>query len=85
MFLGKGVLEIYSKFTEEPLCQSVISIKVIKQLYIEIKLWRGCSPVNLLHNFRTLFPKNTSRGLALPSHSDRLIAASAKLQSFGPR
>ena len=25
----------------------------------------GCSPVNLLHIFRTSFPKNTSRGLPL--------------------
>ena len=40
VFLGKGVLKIYSKF-------------------IEITLRYGCSPVNLLHIFRTPFPKNT--------------------------
>ena len=28
-------------------------------------LRHGCSPVNLLHIFRTLFPKNTSGGLLL--------------------
>ena len=28
-------------------------------------LWHGCSPVNLLHIFRTLLPKNTSGGLHL--------------------
>ena len=33
--------------------------------FIEIALRHGCSPVNLLHIFRTLFPKNTSEGLLL--------------------
>ena len=33
--------------------------------FIEITLWHGCSPVNLLNNFRTPFPENTSRGLLL--------------------
>ena len=33
--------------------------------FIEIKLWHGCSPINLLHIFRTPFPKNTSEGLLL--------------------
>ena len=28
--------------------------------FIEIALRHGCSPVNLLHIFRTPFPKNTS-------------------------
>ena len=27
--------------------------------FIEIALWHGCSPINLLHIFRTPFPKNT--------------------------
>ena len=27
--------------------------------FIEITLWHGRFPVNLLHIFRTLFPKNT--------------------------
>ena len=30
--------------------------------FIEITLQHGCSPVNLLHIFRTAFSKNTSRG-----------------------
>ena len=38
-------------------CRSVISI--------EITLLHGCSPVNLLRIFRTLFYKNTSGGLLL--------------------
>ena len=33
--------------------------------FIEILLRHGCSPVNLLHIFRTAFPKNTSEGLLL--------------------
>ena len=31
--------------------------------FIEIAFPHGCSPVNLLHLFRTPFPKNTSGGL----------------------
>ena len=33
--------------------------------FIEITLWHGCSPVNLLHIFRTPFTKNTSGRLLL--------------------
>ena len=33
--------------------------------FIEIALRHGCSPVNLLHIFRTPFPKNTSGRLLL--------------------
>ena len=58
VFLGKDVLKIYSKFTEEHLCQSVISIKLFCN-FVEITLWHRCSPVNLLYIFR-----NTSGGLA---------------------
>ena len=54
--LGKGVLKICSKFTGERPCRSVILIKLLRH---------GCSPVNLLHIFRTLFPKNTSGWLLL--------------------
>ena len=45
--------------------------EVAKQFYMklqsnftEITLRHGCSPVNLLHIFRTPFPKNTSEGAA---------------------
>ena len=31
----------------------------------QIYLWHGCSPVNLLHSFRTPFPRNTSEWLLL--------------------
>ena len=33
--------------------------------FIEITLRHGCTPVNLLHFFKTPFPKNTSGGLLL--------------------
>ena len=48
VLIGKGILKIYSKFTGEHPCQSVISIKLLCR----------CSPVNLLHIFRTPFYKN---------------------------
>ena len=63
-FLGKCVLNICSKFTGEHPCQSAISIKFLCN-FIEIVLWHGCSPVNLLHSLRTPFPKNTSGRLLL--------------------
>ena len=64
VFLGKGVLKIYSKFTGEHPCRSVISIK-LESNFVEITLRHGCSPVNLLHSFRTPFLKNTSGRLLL--------------------
>ena len=64
MFLGKGVLEIYTKFTGEHPCRSAISVKLLCN-FIEIALRHACSPVNLPHIFRTPFCKNTSGGLLL--------------------
>ena len=52
VFLGKGVLKICSKFTGEHPCRSAISIK-LQSNFVEITLWHECSPVNLLHIFRT--------------------------------
>ena len=43
-------------------------LKICRKLlcnFIEITLWHGCSPVNLLHIFRTPFTKNTSGWLLL--------------------
>ena len=57
--LGKGALEIYSKFTRELTGRSVISIK-LESNFIEITLRHGCSPVNLSYIFRTPFLKNVS-------------------------
>ena len=64
VFLGKHVLKIYSKFTGEHPCRSVISIKLQCNL-TETTLLHGCSSVNLLHIFRTSFPKNISGWLLL--------------------
>ena len=66
VFLGKGVVKICRKFTGEHPCRSVISIKLLYNI-IDITLWHGCSPVNLLHIFRTCFPKKTSGGLLIRS------------------
>ena len=64
VFLRKSVLKIYSRFTGEHPCRSVISIKLLCN-FIEITLRHGCSPVNLLHVFRTPFTKNTFGWLLL--------------------
>ena len=67
VFIGKDVLKICSKFTGGHSCRSVISIK-LQSSFIEITLRHGCSPVNLLHIFRTSFLKNIS-GRLLLSHA----------------
>ena len=64
MFLEKSVLKIRCKFTGEYPCRSVISIKLLCN-FTEITLRHGCSPVNLLHIFRTPFTENTSGRLLL--------------------
>ena len=64
MFLGKDILKICSTFTGEHPSRSVILIKLLCN-FIEIALRHGCSPVKLLHIFRTPFYKNTSGGLLL--------------------
>ena len=64
VFLGKGLLKICSKFTGEHPCRIAISIKLLCNVS-EIALRHGCSPVNLLHIFRTPFPRNTSEWLLL--------------------
>ena len=64
VILVKGVLKICSKLTGEHPYRSAISIK-LQSNFIETSLRHGCSPVNLLHLFRIIFPKNTSEGLLL--------------------
>ena len=53
VFLGNGVLKICSKFIGEHPCRIAISLKCN---FIDIALQCGCSPVNLLHMFRTPSP-----------------------------
>ena len=64
VFSRKNVLKICSKFTGELLCRSVISIKLLCN-FIDFALQHGCSFVNLLHIFRTPFPRNFSGWLLL--------------------
>ena len=61
VLLRKVVLKICRKFTREHPCRSVISIKWQSNI-IEITLPHGCSPVNLLHIFRTPFPRTPLGG-----------------------
>ena len=48
------------------------SCKILQSNFIEMALQHVCSPVNLLHFFRTPFFKNTSEGLLL---ENKLICA----------
>ena len=64
MLLRKGVLKTCSKFIGDHPCQNVISIKLLCN-FIEIILWHGWSPINMLDIFRTPFPRNTSGWLLL--------------------
>ena len=73
-FLRKGVLRLCSKFTGQHPCRSVISIK-LQNNFIEMILWHGCFPVNLLHIFRLPFPENTLGWLLLEFVEKRLIVA----------
>ena len=62
--LRKRCLKTWSKFTGEYPCRSLISIK-LRWTFIEIVLRNECSPVNLLHVFRTPLYKNTYGELLL--------------------
>ena len=64
VYLRKGALKVCSKFTGEYPCRNAISIK-LQRNFIEITLWYGCSPVTLLHIFRTPFPRNNCGRLLL--------------------
>ena len=59
VFLEDVILKICSRPTREHPCQSFILIKLQGNVF-DITLRHGCSPVNLLHIFRTAFTKNTS-------------------------
>ena len=57
---SENMQQIYRRTT----IRNVISIKLFCN-FIGITLLHGCCPVNLLHIFRTPFPKNTSGWLLL--------------------
>ena len=79
--LKKRFSEICSKFIRKQSCQSAISIK-LQTNFIEIALRHRCSPVNLLHIFRTPFSRNTSGWLLLDFELLRLIL---QLKHFIPK
>ena len=53
VFLGKGVLEICSKFTGEHSCRSAISIKLLSNFIISGSCF-NCSGVSRYRNFKML-------------------------------
>ena len=68
------------QITGEHPYKGAISIK-LQRNFIEITLRHGCSPVNLLHIFRTSFPKNTfyfCKSLGAESCSGSLTKLSCK-------
>ena len=72
VLFGKGVLKICSKFIGADTCRIVISIK-LQSNFIKITLQHWCSPVNLLHIFRTPFSQNSSGRLLLsPEYASTL-------------
>ena len=65
-------MKICSKSTGEQPCGSATSLKLLQQIYRrtpvlkrDFTLAHGCSPVDLLHIFRTSFFENTSGRLLL--------------------
>ena len=72
MLLGKGALKICSKFTGEQPHRSAISIKLLCN-FVEVTLWHGCSPANLLHIFRIPLLENTSGWLLLSGQYSHVI------------
>ena len=68
---SENLQQIYRR---TPICRSAISIK-LQSNFIEIALRHGCSPVNLLHIFRTSFPKNTCGRLLLPVDKGKTFSA----------
>ena len=57
MVLGKAVLKIWQIYRRAPVLK--FDFNKVASNFIEITLWQGCSPVNLLlHFFRSPFPRN---------------------------
>ena len=70
LYTAQNLKDFFSKCDHIRMKQRIWSYLLKKSLmenfiFIEITLWHGCSPVNLLHIFRTPFLKNTSRWLLL--------------------
>ena len=72
-YYKKVFSKIWSKVTGELPCRSVISIRLQSNV-IQTTPRLGCSPVNVLHIFRALFPKNTyGKGLLLNNEKHGVI------------
>ena len=87
VFLGEGFLKIRSKFTGEDPCRSVILMKLqsnVFEITAKQRIWNHTSAwvlsYNLLHIFRTPFPKNPFGGLLLKIAN---IWLGPKLQKYG--
>ena len=73
VFLGKGVLKKYSKFTGDHPRRSAV-LRKSQSNFIEIAPRHGCFFVKLQHIFRIHFPRNTSKGLLLHVISEKVIS-----------
>ena len=62
VFFTKRCSENFHQFYRRTPIQSVILIN-LQSIFIEITLWHGCSSVNLLYLFRTLFLRIPLDGL----------------------
>ena len=78
MFLEKGIMKICSKRTGEHPTQSVNSVKLLRN-FIEITLWHGYSPVNLMHIFCTPSHNNYYGG---PNMKGKLVVIKLKDNNY---
>ena len=74
MLFRKRVLKIYSKFKGEHQCRSVISIKLLRELYWDHTSSWGFS-FKFTAYFQNTFPKKTPRRLLLKCDSAKLLAS----------
>ena len=81
VFLWKSVQKICSRFTGKCPCRNVISIKLLCN-FIEITPRHGWSPVNLIHIFKTPFPKNTVLSCCLYVGNVALNGGSGQLLEY---
>ena len=83
MLLKSGTLNICIKFKENIHAEVCLNKAALER--IEIPLRHGCSSVNLLHNFRRPFPRNTSRELYLylSKYSYSKISCKIKNKNIG--
>ena len=73
---SENMQQIYRR-TPKPKCD----FNKVACNFVEIILLHGCSPVNLLHIFRTRFPKDTP-GQLLLAMTQRLLIGNYKFQEF---